>query len=41
MSNAWIYPFIILGGVLQAAGAPIKLVQHRFCKFVAAGVARL
>jgi len=24
MSNAWIYPFIILGGVLQAAGAPIN-----------------
>ncbi|WP_250456159.1 DMT family transporter [Caballeronia sp. ATUFL_M2_KS44] len=24
MSSAWIYPFIILGGVLQAAGAPIN-----------------
>lgn len=24
MSNAWIYPFIIFGGVLQAAGAPIN-----------------
>ncbi|OTP69588.1 DMT family transporter [Caballeronia sordidicola] len=24
MSNAWIYPSIILGGVLQAAGAPIN-----------------
>jgi bacterial/archaeal transporter family-2 protein len=24
MSNAWIYPFIILGGILQAAGAPIN-----------------
>jgi transporter family-2 protein len=23
MSNVWIYPFIVLGGVLQAAGAPI------------------
>jgi transporter family-2 protein len=23
MSGAWIYPFIILGGILQAAGAPI------------------
>ncbi|MDR5856581.1 DMT family transporter [Caballeronia sp. LZ062] len=24
MSSTWIYPFIILGGVLQAAGAPIN-----------------
>ncbi|MDR5836555.1 DMT family transporter [Caballeronia sp. LZ034LL] len=24
MSSAWIYPFIILGGILQAAGAPIN-----------------
>lgn len=24
MSSAWIYPFIVLGGVLQAAGAPIN-----------------
>ncbi|VXC96027.1 Membrane protein [Burkholderia sp. 8Y] len=24
MSNAWIYPFIIVGGILQAAGAPIN-----------------
>ncbi|QSN64201.1 MULTISPECIES: DMT family transporter [unclassified Caballeronia] len=24
MSSAWIYPFIIVGGVLQAAGAPIN-----------------
>jgi transporter family-2 protein len=24
MSGAWIYPFIILGGILQAAGAPIN-----------------
>ena len=24
MGNAWIYPFIILGGILQAAGAPIN-----------------
>ncbi|KMZ12314.1 Integral membrane protein [Candidatus Burkholderia humilis] len=24
MSNAWVYPFIILGGILQAAGAPIN-----------------
>lgn len=24
MNSVWIYPFIILGGVLQAAGAPIN-----------------
>ena len=24
MSQAWIYPFIIIGGLLQAAGAPIN-----------------
>ncbi|WP_250475525.1 DMT family transporter [Caballeronia sp. GAFFF1] len=24
MSNAWIYPFIIVGGMLQAAGAPVN-----------------
>ena len=24
MNNAWIYPFIIIGGILQAAGAPIN-----------------
>lgn len=24
MSSAWIYPFIIVGGILQAAGAPIN-----------------
>ena len=24
MSSAWIYPFIIIGGILQAAGAPIN-----------------
>jgi bacterial/archaeal transporter family-2 protein len=24
MSTAWIYPFIIIGGILQAAGAPIN-----------------
>ena len=24
MNNAWIYPFIIIGGFLQAAGAPIN-----------------
>ncbi|MCM2551849.1 DMT family transporter [Burkholderia glumae] len=24
MSQAWIYPFIILGGILQAAGAPVN-----------------
>ncbi len=24
MNHAWMYPFIILGGVLQAAGAPIN-----------------
>jgi bacterial/archaeal transporter family-2 protein len=24
MSQAWIYPFIIIGGILQAAGAPIN-----------------
>ncbi|BCF94723.1 MULTISPECIES: hypothetical protein [Paraburkholderia] len=24
MGNGWIYPFIILGGILQAAGAPIS-----------------
>jgi transporter family-2 protein len=27
MSHAWIYPFVILGGVLQAAGAPINGVS--------------
>ena len=24
MTHAWIYPFIIMGGILQAAGAPIN-----------------
>ncbi len=44
MSGTWIHPFIILGGILKAAGAPINgelKGTHRFgIRFIHSSVSR-